>query len=145
LDILHLFDGKLRQGGAKSNRAGGISAKVYGGFMDGRGVECHGMRAIERDDPMRLTLPALLCLTLVACLPVPGPVPDPDPVPVQGACGATALQGLVGQNLAALPASGPWGALRVIRPGMMVTMDYSETRLNAEVDAAETILALRCG
>jgi hypothetical protein len=93
---------------------------------------------------MRATLPALMCLSLIACQPVPRDLHVPMPPSGQD-CGAAALQGLVGQNLAALPASGPWGALRVIRPGMMVTMDYSETRLNAEVDAAETILALRCG
>lgn len=34
---------------------------------------------------------------------------------------------------------------RVIRPGMMVTMDYREDRVNLEVDADNRVLTVRCG
>ena len=36
-------------------------------------------------------------------------------------------------------------ALRVVRPGMMVTMDYREDRLNLHLDAKGKILNARCG
>jgi hypothetical protein len=34
---------------------------------------------------------------------------------------------------------------RVIRPGMAVTMDYREDRVNLEVDAENRVLTVRCG
>lgn len=67
------------------------------------------------------------------------------PMPPTGSCGADGLQTLVGSPVALLPASGPWGALRVIRPGQAVTMDYSENRLNVTVDEADIILTIACG
>lgn len=85
-----------------------------------------------------------LCLTLAACLPIP---PDPAPTPLAdlSQCGGNGLHALVGQRSTALPDKGGWGALRVIKPGMMVTMDFSATRLNVHVDHAGRILALDCG
>jgi len=35
--------------------------------------------------------------------------------------------------------------VRVIRPGMAVTMDYVPERLNIDIDAAEVISGVRCG
>lgn len=35
--------------------------------------------------------------------------------------------------------------VRVIRPGMMVTMDYREDRVNLDVDKDNTVLTVRCG
>lgn len=35
--------------------------------------------------------------------------------------------------------------VRVIRPGMAVTMDYREDRLNLDVDAEGKVVAARCG
>jgi len=35
--------------------------------------------------------------------------------------------------------------VRVIRPGMMVTMDYREDRVNLDVDADNRVLTIRCG
>jgi hypothetical protein len=34
---------------------------------------------------------------------------------------------------------------RIIRPGMAVTMDFREERVNVDVDADNRILAVRCG
>ena len=35
--------------------------------------------------------------------------------------------------------------VRVIKPGMMVTMDYREDRVNLDVDKANKVLTVRCG
>lgn len=77
---------------------------------------------------------------LAACVPA---APPEDPL--ADACGAKALQGLVGQPaqvLAAMTFSQP---LRVIRPGQPVTEDYRPARLNVEVDASERISRVSCG
>jgi hypothetical protein len=34
--------------------------------------------------------------------------------------------------------------VRVIKPGMMVTMDYREDRVNLDVDADNRVLSVRC-
>lgn len=81
----------------------------------------------------RLILPLLL---LSACLPAPSLPPEPAD------CGAAALRSLVGQPVTALAGR---QNLRVIRPGQAVTMDYSASRLNAEVDGQDRITRLRCG
>lgn len=81
-------------------------------------------------------------LALAACVQEPLPLPgieDPD------ACKASELQGLVGQPASALDTMKFSQPLRVLRPGMAVTMDYSAARLNIEVDAAETITRVSCG
>lgn len=97
-------------------------------------------------NPMRPIVTAvLLSLSLAACLPQPGPKPVPLPPTTPDACGAAALAPLVGRPLAELPATGPWATLRVIKPGMAVTMDYSATRLDVEVDGNGVIVKLSCG
>ena len=86
----------------------------------------------------------LLALTTAACVPI---MQDATPAPLAdlSQCGGNALHVLVGPPATTLPDKGGWGTLRVIKPGMMVTMDYSATRLNVHVDGADTILALDCG
>jgi len=85
---------------------------------------------------------------LQACAPtsitttLPG---EPVPVPVTNACGAAALQILLGQPVTVLPDRGQWTTLRVISPGQAITMDFSATRLNAEVDASGRMTRLFCG
>ncbi len=96
-----------------------------------------------------LTL-AALCLALTGCLPVEGarpprPIPEPQPVADLAQCGGNGLYRLIGQSVTTLPKHGNWTALRVIKPGMMITMDYSATRLDVRVDPAGRILALNCG
>ncbi len=69
----------------------------------------------------------------------------PPPAPPADSCGAATLQGLVGQPegmAAAVKAPGP---VRILRPGMAVTMDYSPTRLNIEIGTDGRILRLSCG
>lgn len=97
---------------------------------------------------MRPLIPPFLLLSLAltagACVPVMQDA-TPSPLADLSQCGGNALHVLVGHPATTLPDKGGWGALRVIKPGMMVTMDYSATRLNVHVDGADTILALDCG
>lgn len=88
--------------------------------------------------------PLTLALLMSACV-APAQMPEPDPMPPITACGAGELQGLIGRNAAALETMQFAGPLRVIRPGMAVTMDYSPSRLNIEVDAREIITRVSCG
>lgn len=60
-------------------------------------------------------------------------------------CGAGALQGLVGQSATVLQTMKFAGPMRILRPGMAVTMDYSPDRLNIEIDDAERIIRVQCG
>lgn len=95
-----------------------------------------------------LTLLFVAALPLQGCemvLPQPVPVPQPQPQADLSSCHAVGLEGLIGQPVRLLPSQGAWGTLRVIKPGMMVTKDYSPTRLNVQVDDSGIIVALSCG
>jgi len=90
---------------------------------------------------IRFTLPAVLVcgMALAACVPEgESPMPDED------ACGAAALSGLVGQNRKVLETMKFANPVRIIEPGMAVTMDYIATRLNIELDGKGTITRLYC-
>ena len=76
---------------------------------------------------------------LMACQTVP-----PAPTAL-ATCGGGPLSALIGQPVTSLPAAGGWGTLRVIRPGQPVSEDYSDQRLNVQLDAADRIVALSCG
>jgi hypothetical protein len=72
---------------------------------------------------------------------------EPPPMDM---CDASDLKDLIGQPLSeALQARAQErsGArvVRILRPGQAVTMDYSETRLNIEVDAQSKIISVGCG
>lgn len=90
-----------------------------------------------------LILVATTVLALAACEGVAQepPVMDDD----RDACGASALQGLIGQPEAVLQGMTFGGPLRVIRPGQAVTMDYSAARLNVTLDAGGVIVEIACG
>ena len=80
--------------------------------------------------------------------PTAAPVPPysaPGTVAGDDTCGRTPLESLIGQPVARLPPTGGWQSLRIIHPGDAVTEDFSLTRLNVELDAAETIIRLSCG
>jgi hypothetical protein len=81
----------------------------------------------------------VVLLTASACQMVPPPVNLPT------ACGAADLQGLVGQPASVLQTMKFGVQTRIIRPGDMVTEDYSESRLNIEIDANEKISRVYCG
>jgi hypothetical protein len=100
---------------------------------------------------IRIALP-LLALATAACIPPgePQAPPAPPPAAEAGKCDAAPVQGYVGSH-----ASGPVvekivaesGArsARVIRPGMAVTMDYREDRVNVRVDDEGRIASIACG
>jgi hypothetical protein len=88
--------------------------------------------------PAVIVLP--LALFLAGCqAEAPPRVFDPTP-----RCGADRLQGLIGQDAVVLRSMRFDGPVRVIHPGMAVTMDYNPTRLNFEVDAAGVIRRVWC-
>lgn len=87
--------------------------------------------------------------------PVPGPEavapvePAPPPAidltnPPEDTCGARQYAPLIGKPITepGVPAEGP--QVRYIRPGTQVTMDFSPTRLNIDIDAAGVITGFRC-
>jgi hypothetical protein len=91
--------------------------------------------------PIALLIPFALMACTMTDLPAPPTPADPAP----DACGANRLQWLVGGPVSAFDPATATGAVRVIRPGMAVTMDFSETRLNLETDAAGMVTRVRCG
>lgn len=77
--------------------------------------------------------------------PAPAPpVAGADPA-VDDTCGMTQYAALIGKPATdpGVPAAGP--QVRHLPPGSQVTMDFSPTRLNIDIDAAGVITALRCG
>lgn len=91
-----------------------------------------------------MALAALLLSSLPACATT-----NPDEAAADG-CGAERLGSLVGRTRTAeleAEALGLSGAarLRWIRPGDVVTMDYSATRLNAYLDGNGRIERFTCG
>jgi hypothetical protein len=81
-------------------------------------------------------------LPLSACVePLPAPRVDPGP----NACGASELQYLVGKPGVLLDGMRFSQDVRVIQPGMAVTMDYSATRINFWLDRRDVIERVTCG
>ena len=64
-----------------------------------------------------------------------------DAKPGQWAVGKVADEALV----AKVKADTGSDRVRVIKPGMMVTMDYREDRVNLDVDKDNKVLTVRCG
>ena len=98
---------------------------------------------------MRILLAALLPVTM-ACAAMPA---EDEAEPVGGSghrCDASTLGNLVGRDATqalgaeALRRSGA-RVLRWIRPGDVVTMDYSEQRLNIHLDARGRVDRFACG
>jgi hypothetical protein len=79
-------------------------------------------------------------LSLSACV---APAPSVDPGP--DACKASELQYLVGQPGVVLDGMRFSQDVRVIQPGIAVTMDYSATRLNIWLDRRDVIERVTCG
>jgi hypothetical protein len=83
-------------------------------------------------------------LFLVACMPE-DPATVPAALPPEDACGAAALQTLVGQPVADQDFSGIGTAQRIMTDGSPMTMDYRADRLNVTHDAQGRITRIWCG
>ena len=103
--------------------------------------------------PLAHLFAAPLLLVITACTGTLAPAPLPAPAPPSrgdNECKAADAQFAVGQNAdAALleqarQRSGSRIA-RILRPGQMVTMEYSAERLNLDVDASGKVASVRCG
>ena len=97
-------------------------------------------------------LPAPLLLLLNACAdsPAGSPAGDSRPSVSAGECNEANAQFAVGSNADAqlqTEVRRRSGAMsqRVIRPGDVITMDYSTQRLNLELDANGKVVRARCG
>lgn len=93
---------------------------------------------------MKHAFPLLLCapLLLSACVTGPAPVPPEDTL---SSCGADDLQYLVGRPGVVLDGMRFSQDVRVIQPGMAVTMDYNPARLNIWLDRRDVIERVTCG
>lgn len=86
-----------------------------------------------------LALPFALSACVVEGTPPPATMPDPD------ACGASGLQGLVGQDRRVLGAMTLPEPVRIIEPGMPVTEDFRAERLNVWIATGGRIERVTCG
>lgn len=101
-----------------------------------------------------LTAPLALAVAACSTPREPTPVNGAPPKVIEGdfseSCDAKAAEKFVGQVLdealgeQAKAATGARG-VRVIRPGMAVTMDYRAGRLNIEIDDDGRIVRVHCG
>lgn len=91
---------------------------------------------------VKWTLVGAAALLLGGC---DSPVPQNLGDEMAASCGAEDLQSLIGQPKAVLDAMRFSQRVRVITPGMAVTMDYAPNRLNIHVSVADIITAVRCG
>lgn len=103
-------------------------------------------RGLTQTAGMFRRLAPLVVLTLLsACVQDPSYVPIFPTGPPDDACRASQHAGLVGQDASVLERVLLLGPVRVIRPGMAMTEDYSPSRTNFEIDAANRITSVTCG
>jgi hypothetical protein len=96
---------------------------------------------------MRMLAIVSMGLAMTGCA---RPADRPATPAASAMCDSTRIEGAIGQTFT--PALGDtWRtkagarAVRVIRPGTAVTMDYRPDRLNVTLDEAGRVTALRCG
>ena len=94
----------------------------------------------------RALLAPLLLAACQAAGPPGGSARDPAvPTGAADTCGAAQHAALVGQDATALERVLILGQVRVIRPGMAVTMDFRPERINFEIDEAGRVARIYCG
>ena len=102
----------------------------------------HAWGAVMR----HIGLIAIMALGLAACnLEVLPDVGAGRGVKMVDDCGADNLRALIGKPRSALNGVTLPASVRIISPGTPVTMDYSPTRLNIDLDEKGVIVDLRCG
>ncbi len=98
---------------------------------------------------MKILLGGMILLS-AGCVPPPHGDPVPPLPPENAECNAAAAQNLVGRQESpeltaeAQRLSGA-RAVRVLRPGQMITMEYRADRLNIRIDTRQKVLAVTCG
>lgn len=101
---------------------------------------------------VRTTVLAVATAALAACSTTAAP-PMSDPMPPSDGtarCNAAPAQTMVGQvataaNVERARTLAGARTARTIKPGMMVTMEYIEGRLNIDVDEKNVMTHIRCG
>jgi hypothetical protein len=91
---------------------------------------------------MKIALPLLIALAACTNLPTDGPAVPPA---AKDTCGAARQSALIGQDATALERVMLLGQVRVIRPGMAVTMDFRAERINFVVSETGRIGRIYCG
>ena len=97
-----------------------------------------------------LIAPPVFALTLMGCTTTGEPYPIPGAPAQPTPCGSQNLGSFVGikrTDVISAQVARVSGAksIRWISPGMAVTMDYREDRLNVDLDDASVITRFRCG
>ncbi len=105
--------------------------------------------------PFKLLTPAIAGLLLVGCAGMSSPpphesAPPPPRVEASGECGAARVQDRVGRDYSealgqSIRDESGAAAMRVIRPGEAVTLDYRPDRLNVRLDDDDVISEIGCG
>jgi len=92
------------------------------------------------------SLTVLGVFVLAACAtPQPADPQIDTPVLGEGGCDAEMLGYLVGQQIGEIDTTTLPQPMRIIRPGMAVTMDYRTDRMNIELDEHDRVLRVYCG
>jgi len=95
---------------------------------------------------MKKYLALIPTLVLAACATPQPDAPQIDtPVLGEGGCDADMLGYLIGQSINEVDVDTLPQPLRIIRPGMAVTMDYRADRTNIDLDDADRIVRVHCG
>ena len=96
----------------------------------------------------RIVEPVLLALglALMGCAPLP---PQPSP-PYTGQCDASKATWAIGQAATAevverIRVETGSQVARVLRPGQVVTLEYSAARVNVNVNERDAIIGVTCG
>ncbi|MGJ7462033.1 I78 family peptidase inhibitor [Halomonas sp. MA07-2] len=105
--------------------------------------------------PFKLLPTVVAGLMLAGCAGMTSPpahesAPPPPRVETRGECGAVQVQDRVGREYSAalgeaIHAESGAAAMRVVRPGEAVTLDYRPDRLNVRLDEGDVITEIGCG
>lgn len=89
---------------------------------------------------------AMVAVGLAACVPATPTPPTSDSADGPDQCGMVELQNLVGRPVSDFETL-QWTKhpVRIVRPGDMVTLDFSAARLTVWVDDGENISRMSCG
>lgn len=93
----------------------------------------------------RFTFVIVVLAGVVSCQFTPNRPQDTPAKNVKDACGASALQVLVGMRASEIDLKDHKGDVRIIGPDTAVTMDYVPERLNISTDANGAIKRITCG